>query len=255
MPVAYIRRLTASERTIEANRHLGLSLAFIAGATNAGGFLAVGQYTSHMTGIVASMSDNFVLGQYTLAVSAFVALFVFVSGAACSAILINWARRKQMRSEYALALLLEAGLLIIFGVLGGLLYRKTTFLVPVATMLLCFIMGLQNAIITKISRAEIRTTHITGMVTDIGIELGKRLYWNRSKDASKVLVVAADRQRLAVQSAFVGSFFVGGLLGAFGFKYIGFSSTIGLAAILLVFAGVPIFDEINLNNKRRKKST
>jgi uncharacterized membrane protein YoaK (UPF0700 family) len=160
-----------------------------------------------------------------------------------------------MRSEYALALLLEAGLLIIFGVLGGLLYRKTTFLVPVATMLLCFIMGLQNAIITKISRAEIRTTHITGMVTDIGIELGKRLYWNRSKDASKVLVVAADRQRLAVQSAFVGSFFVGGLLGAFGFKYIGFSSTIGLAAILLVFAGVPIFDEINLNNKRRKKST
>ena len=36
--------------------------------------------------------------------------------------------------------------------------------------------GLQNALITKLSRAEIRTTHITGIVTDIGIELGKLLY-------------------------------------------------------------------------------
>jgi len=39
-------------------------------------------------------------------------------------------------------------------------------------VLLCFIMGLQNAVITKISHAEIRTTHVTGLVTDVGIELG-----------------------------------------------------------------------------------
>ena len=36
-------------------------------------------------------------------------------------------------------------------------------------------MGLQNAIMTKISKAEIRTTHMTGVVTDIGIELGRLL--------------------------------------------------------------------------------
>ncbi|MFX1764116.1 YoaK family protein [Paraburkholderia sp. A1RI-2L] len=45
--------------------------------------------------------------------------------------------------------------------------------------LLCYVMGVQNAMITKISRAERRTTHMTGIVTDLGIELGKGLYWNR----------------------------------------------------------------------------
>lgn len=48
--------------------------------------------------------------------------------------------------------------------------------VPLTVALLCFVMGLQNAMITKISKAEIRTTHVTGLVTDIGIEIGKSLY-------------------------------------------------------------------------------
>lgn len=51
MPINYARRLIGSERSDTANRHLGFALAFVAGAINAGGFLAVQQYTSHMTGI------------------------------------------------------------------------------------------------------------------------------------------------------------------------------------------------------------
>jgi len=45
MPIAYARRLTGHERTPQANRHLSFALAFVAGAINAGGFLAVQQYT------------------------------------------------------------------------------------------------------------------------------------------------------------------------------------------------------------------
>ncbi len=56
MPLFYLRRLTGSRRTEIANRHLARYLAFIAGATNAGGLLAVGQYTSHMSGIVSAMA-------------------------------------------------------------------------------------------------------------------------------------------------------------------------------------------------------
>ena len=64
MPINYVRRLTGRKRTASANRHLGFALAFVAGAINAGGFLAVQQYTSHMTGIVSSMADSLVLGAY-----------------------------------------------------------------------------------------------------------------------------------------------------------------------------------------------
>jgi uncharacterized membrane protein YoaK (UPF0700 family) len=41
--------------------------------------------------------------------------------------------------------------------------------------------GLQNAVISKLSNAEICNTHVTGVVTDIGIGLGKFVYWNRSR--------------------------------------------------------------------------
>lgn len=61
MPVHYIRRLTGAQHTASSNSHRGIALAFIAGAANAGGFLAVRQYTSHRTGIVSSMADNLVI--------------------------------------------------------------------------------------------------------------------------------------------------------------------------------------------------
>ena len=90
----------------------------------------------------------------------------------CSTLMINFSRRRRLHSQYAPALALEAGLLLLFGILGAQLMSVPGFFVPLTVVLLCFIMGLQNAIITKLSNAEVRTTHITGMVTDIGIELG-----------------------------------------------------------------------------------
>jgi uncharacterized membrane protein YoaK (UPF0700 family) len=58
MPINYARRLTGGLRTLRADKHLGLALAFVAGAINAGGFLAVPQYTSHMTGIGSALADS-----------------------------------------------------------------------------------------------------------------------------------------------------------------------------------------------------
>lgn len=67
------------------------------------------------------------------------------------------------------------------------------------TVTLRFTMGLQNALITKLSHAEIRTTRVTGLVTDIGIELGKLMYWNRtSGEAGQLPPVIANRGRLAL---------------------------------------------------------
>ena len=80
MPVDYPRTLTAPERTRQSNPHLGLSLAFVAGATNAGGFLAVKEYTSHMTGVVSSMADDLALGRMDLVLDWFTSLLAFLLG-------------------------------------------------------------------------------------------------------------------------------------------------------------------------------
>ena len=243
MPIIYARGLTGRERSTRANRQLGIALTFVAGATNAGGFLAVQQYTSHMTGIVSAMADNLALGAYGLVWAGIGGLLSFVAGAACSAVMVNMARRRRMHSEYALPLLVEAFLLLGFGLLGARLARIEGLFVPLTVMLLCFIMGLQNAVITKLSNAEIRTTHITGIVTDVGIELGKLFYWN-GKPSDGQLPVRSDRARLGLLTLLALSFFGGGVAGALGFKYLGYVSTVPLAIVLMGLASVPAYDDM-----------
>jgi uncharacterized membrane protein YoaK (UPF0700 family) len=244
MPIKFLHGLTSKHRTRRANRQLGAVLAFVAGAVNAGGFLAVQRYTSHMTGIISAVADNLATGSIALAIAGLVLLAAFTSGAATTAVLINWARRRQMRSKYALALLLEAALLLVFGLAGANLSAFAYLLVPATVLLLCFIMGLQNAIVTKISQAEIRTTHMTGVVTDLGIELGRLIYWNRSRHRDEIHFVKANRDKLFIHSTILGLFFLGGIVGALAFKAVGFSATIPIALLLVAMASPPIILDI-----------
>ncbi|WP_332687537.1 YoaK family protein [Devosia sp.] len=214
---------------------LGVVLAFIAGAINAGGLLAIGQYTSHMTGIVSAVADNLALGLFGVVGAGIIALIAFTAGAGCSAVLINWGRRNARTRQYAYPIALEALLLLAFGVLGTASRDAPQFM-ALAAPLLCFIMGLQNATITKISGARMRTTHLTGMVTDIGIELGKYLYWHRDKTKAEALRVTADRKKLGILLRVVGMFFLGGVVGALGFGHLGYVFSIPLAGILMVMA-------------------
>jgi uncharacterized membrane protein YoaK (UPF0700 family) len=108
-------------------------------------------------------------------------------------------------------------------------------------MLLCFVMGLQNALVTKLSHAEIRTTHMTGIVTDIGIELGKLLYGGGAAGEPQV---RADGARLRLLGALLLSFFAGGVAGAQGFKQAGYLACVPLAVLLCALAIVPVLDDL-----------
>lgn len=229
------------QRTQSANVRLGTTLCFVAGATNAGGFLAVGQYTSHMTGIVSSVADALVLTQWSAVGAGVAALLAFVLGAMTTAWMVNWGLRRQLASAFGLPLLLESVALLLFGLFGAVMSLWAGLILPVTVVLLCYIMGLQNAVITKISRAEIRTTHLTGLITDLGIELGKLLYVNRHPNATPV---RANRDKLRLQGRLVGSFFVGAVLGALGFKHWGYVTTVPLAITLLLLVWRPVLADL-----------
>jgi uncharacterized membrane protein YoaK (UPF0700 family) len=232
---------TDIHRNPGANLRLGCTLCGIAGATNAGGFLAVGQYTSHMSGILSSVADNLILGQVQLAMASVALVLSFLLGAMTTAWMVNWSLRRQMRSAFARPLLIEAGLLLVFGIFGAAINHFATLFVPLTVLLLCFIMGLQNAVITKVSHAEIRTTHVTGLLTDLGIELGKVFYFNRSSFPQKVV---SNRRKLRILSLLISSFFGGALLGAYGFKTFGYIATLPLALIPIVLTWGPIVDDL-----------
>ncbi len=243
MPANYARFLVGRDRTVSANRQLGWLLAFVAGAINAGGFLAVQQYTSHVTGMLSAMADNLALGHLTLVVDGMVAVLSFLLGSMCCAMLVHLARRRAMASEYALPLLLEAFLILCFGLLGAQLAALEGLLLPFTVVLLCFIMGLQNAVVTKLSGAVIRTTHMTGIVTDLGIELGKLVYWN-AHDKTPHEPVRADRDRIKVLGGLWTAFVLGGVAGAFGFKTVGYGFTIPIAVLLALMSLIPAWDDL-----------
>ena len=238
-----LRHLTGHHRTATSNRVLGLLLAFNAGAVNAGGFLVVHLYTSHMSGFLASLADNLVLGNMALVLGAIGALWAFMSGAGTTAIMVNWARQRRLHSSFALPLLLEAALMLVFGLVGAItLTWPTPFAVPLTVLLLSFIMGLQNATVTKMSSAQIRTTHMTGVVTDLGIEMGKMLYWNRT-GALPEQQVRANHARLRLFAGLLAMFLVGGIAGAAGFKHVGFGFVVPLAVVLLALSLPPLWSD------------
>ncbi len=240
MALRFIQNLTSRQRSLASNGQLGALLAFIAGAINAGGFLAVHSYTSHMTGIVSGIADELAAGGMQLALAGLASLGSFVCGAAATEVCVAWATRRHLHSPFAIGLLIEAGLLLVFGLLGANLALQTYLLVPATVLLLCFIMGWQNALVTQISQAEIRSTHMTGIVTDLGIELGRVIDWKRACAPMAAGRVHANHGRLLMQCTLLGAFFSGAWAGALMFKRLGFAATLPFAGMLLLMALPPL---------------
>ncbi len=235
-----IRRLAARQRSAAANQQLAGVLAFTAGTVDVTGFLALRQFTSHMSGSVAVMAAD--LATYGLRVmqQPAIVLGCFLAGAAVCALLINWSRRRNREGLFAVPVLLEAL------VLAAVPACTSSHHMLLTLSLLSFAMGLQNAIISKISQAEIRTTHITGMVTDIGIELGKAIYWNRSRALQPV---KAERGRLLLLTILVALFFAGGAFGAFAYPHLGFRVLLPLAIVLAAITFVPITADLRRSSR------
>ncbi|MTE00181.1 DUF1275 domain-containing protein [Paracoccus sp. YIM 132242] len=228
-PFASARVLVSHRRSPGSDHVLALFLAGIAGASNAGGFFALGQYTSHMTGYLSQIADSLATGHLLVTATALLAIASFVTGAAFCAFLVNWARHRMGRRQFALPLAVQGACLACFG-FGGIFTTTPGRLF--ALCCLCFIMGMQNATITKISGARIRTTHATGMITDIGIEGGRALYRRLHPGRG----VGVDGAKLRILLSLVGTFVAGGIVGALGYAMAGFYFSWPLAALLLGLA-------------------
>jgi uncharacterized membrane protein YoaK (UPF0700 family) len=234
-----LRRLTARERSARSNWQLAAILALTAGVVDVSGFLALHQYTSHMSGSVAAIAADIASHGVSVMLQPGIVLVCFLAGAAACALLINWSRRRDRESLFALPVLLEAVLLASLAIFASPHHLLLTLSV------LSFSMGLQNAIITKVSQAEIRTTHITGMVTDIGIELGKAIYWNRN---SALPPVQAEGRSLLLLSMLVAMFFAGGTVGALAYPHFGFLVMLPFAVALATLTILPITEDFKRAN-------
>ena len=222
-----------------ADRRLAWSLAGIAGALNAAGFYAVSVFSSNMTGNVSSLADHLALADMAAAVPYLGLVASFVSGAAVSAVLINAARRRGMARIYALSILAEVTLLT--GLASADLWLIGTGRAALLAYGLSFLMELQNAVVTRISNARVWTTHVTGMVTDIGIELGNLLdlalldrTWRRRGPGGRDAKAEYNADKLLLHGITVLAFLGGGVFGVLAYQRLEPLFLFGAALLLLL---------------------
>ncbi|WP_428412721.1 YoaK family protein [Pararhizobium sp.] len=221
---------TARNERIDLN--LACTLAGIAGALNASAFYSVGFFAANMTGNVSVLSDHFAIGQWSSSLFYLTIVIAFIVGAGVSTLLINAGRRRSIHGIYAYSILTEAILLMALGFAD--LWLLGTWRVPVLVLGLAFLMGLQNAVVTMISDARVRTTHVSGMATDIGIELGIAfdILLGREHESD----AAHNRSKLRLHLFTISAFLLGGVAGVVLYRAIEGRLFIVAAMTLFVIA-------------------
>ncbi|KGT92756.1 YoaK family protein [Enterobacter cancerogenus] len=196
-------------RTFNTDTRLACTLAAVAGALNTAAFETVGFFSANMTGNVSSLSDH--LAKANLHVGLFFLLIVllFIAGSSVSTLIINSGRRRQIRGIYAINILLEGVALLALGVIESWFSFSESGVLLVLS--LSFLMGLQNAVVTRISNARVRTTHVSGTATDIGIEVAMLFDVLRRKESPKDAPLYIERLKLHFFT--VMAFLFGGVLG------------------------------------------
>ncbi|MEN8740780.1 MAG: YoaK family protein, partial [Phaeobacter gallaeciensis] len=191
------------ERNGKIDRYLAAALSTIAGALNAVGFLMARSFTANMTGNVSAFADEIAQGAWRASLGFLLLLALFIGGAALAGAFVNFGEQRGIRSIYAAAIAVEGVAVLALGLfLSVSAGASNMFLVGILSL----VMGVQNAVTSLISRSRVRTTHVSGMATDIGIGLAAVIMPGRSRDAAL--------PKLALHVLTLCAFALGGVAGA-----------------------------------------
>lgn len=210
--------------------------AFVSGAINAGGFLAVQERATQVTETSPDLTQSLVSGPIAWALTVIALFMSFVAGTIVAGALIARARHLRLHWELAHPVLLAAALLVLFGVLGANADLLGNWFASTAAVLLCLGLGLQSAIIGSIAGAEVGAMRTSGILTGIGIELGRWMHGATARGSEDEGPQAVSFTRLAFYATTLGFFLVGGAVGSVAFAIVGFVATVPLAAMLVVLA-------------------
>lgn len=196
----------------------GFFLALIAGSVNAIALRGFNhQGVSHLSGSSTLLGVELAAGNLAEVLHLALILLSFVAGAVVSGFVIG-GESLRLGRRYSVALLAESALLLsamVFLNRGSLLGH---YLASGAC-------GLQNAMTSTFSGAVVRTTHVTGLFTDLGVTLGLWLRGQRT-----------DQRRVVLYFTLIAGFILGGVLGAIGFNAYRFETLIAPATMAAVIA-------------------
>ncbi|CAH2777644.1 MAG: hypothetical protein CPDRYMAC_0894 [uncultured Paraburkholderia sp.] len=219
-----------TDRPTILDHYLAYSLAFIAGALNTAGFYSLGFFSANMTGNISTGADRIALGDLFSGTVYLLLPVAFTLGATFATLAVEIGLRRGVTRIFAFSILSEAMLLLLLAIVDMLDNSRVMVLV----LGLSGLMGFQNAIVTRISNWRVRTTHVSGMSTDIGIGIGLLITMFTRGEQSESC--AGHVERLRLHSVTVVAFCVGGILGVVAYKSLGGILLIIVAALLAMVA-------------------
>jgi uncharacterized membrane protein YoaK (UPF0700 family) len=217
-------RHLGTKRTYTHNVKLASLLCVTAGFVNAAGFLGFSVLTTNVTGHAALFAERIAMQDWKTARVVALWMFLFLAGAFVSSLIISFIGRNQ-RFSYVIPILIEMAILFCVAIFG---YRYDQSLVDKEFFAgsLLFAMGLQNSLVAIVSGSVVRTTHLTGTFTDLGIELAQVL---RKKGEGK----QALKSRIKLRLIIIFFFMSGALGGAYLFKLLRFHAFFVPLSILI----------------------
>ena len=159
----------SNSRTLGDNIRLGTLTAFTAGTINIASLLIFLSFTSNVTGHYAIFAAEISQGNWAqvAVVAGWIFLFFF-GGFVANLSVINF-NKKSKYFAHALPIVLEILCLLAVGIYGQFYYEKTLAETEALVALMLFATGLQNGLTASISNFSVKTTHLTGTTTDLGI--------------------------------------------------------------------------------------
>ncbi|MEH1008829.1 MULTISPECIES: YoaK family protein [Winogradskyella] len=221
-------RHQGKSRTLKHNLRIATILSFVAGIVNVTGFLAFNQLTTNVTGHFALFISDVANFEFWKGTIYFLYIFSFLFGSFSSSFLIEIFKENKKLNVFVIPTLIECLILISIAIVSNITEIKYPDLIICA---LLFAMGLQNSFVTKISNAIVRTTHLTGLFTDLGIELSQLLFSVYRPHRDKI------KSTIKLRIYIICFFFLGGIIGGFLYSRINLKlNTLIFGAIILLIS-------------------
>ncbi|HLF52885.1 YoaK family protein [Flavobacterium sp.] len=239
-------RHKGKNRTFSHNLRLATLLSFVAGIVNVTGVLAVKTLTTNVTGHFAFFAEELLVHNYSAALTFFVFTVFFLIGSFTSSFLSEYMLRISPEFSHVAPISLEIIVLLVIGFFG-IQADLTNFSGQFIAFSMLFAMGIQNSLVTKISQSTVRTTHLTGLFTDLGIELSQLFFYKKEEETKKL------KTSIFLRLSIITFFFIGCVSGGFIYQIIEIK-TLLVAAFFLIIA--LFYDTIRFKYlvTRRKKS-
>jgi uncharacterized membrane protein YoaK (UPF0700 family) len=201
--------------------------------------------TTNVTGHFAFFAEEVMRHDYTTAATFFIFTIFFLIGSFFSSFLDELVSIKNPQYSHIIPISLE--MIVLFGVgLFGTQSNLSSIEGKLISFFMLFAMGIQNSLVTNISKSTVRTTHLTGLFTDLGIELSQLFFYKKPEEVKRL------KTSIFLRLSIITFFFAGCVSGGIIYQFLGMK-TLFVAVFFLFIA--QWYDYLRLNFHLIKRKT